>query len=215
MKLYLSSYKLGNSNDKLKDWIKSNGSKIIVIPNAADAFPDGENKTSKIIQKAEELKECGFEYEILDLREYFGKYDELVKKIGDTKAFYVIGGNVFILREAMMLSGFDNFLKEISSMPDYLYAGFSAGICVLSNDLHGYELVDDSSLNPYNLDNIIWDGIGLIDYNPIPHYNSPNHPESHLMEGLVKYYQDNNIKYRTLSDGDVIIEEVNNKERGM
>ena len=111
----------------------------------------------------------------------------------------------------MYLSGFDEYLKEISTNPDYLYSGFSAGICVLANDLHGIHLVDDCNANPYGYDEIIWDGVGLIDFLPVPHYDTPSHPESSLMYDVVKYLQENNLSYKTLKDGEVIIEKVNDK----
>ncbi len=60
--------------------------------------------------------------------------------------FYVLGGNVFVLRQAMKLSGFDKYLREINDQPNYLYSGFSAGICVLAKDLHGIHLVDEANV---------------------------------------------------------------------
>lgn len=113
----------------------------------------------------------------------------------------------------MKLSGFDEYLKEISTS-DYLYAGFSAGICVLAKDLHGIHLADDLEADPYEYGKIIWDGIGLIDYMPVPHYDTPNHPESHLMYEVVDYLQENNLPYKTLKDGEVIIENINAKSFG-
>ena len=107
----------------------------------------------------------------------------------------------------MKLSGFDNYLKEIANEPDYLYSGFSAGICVLAKNLHGINLADNENADPYNYGEIIWDGIGLIDYMPVPHYDTPDHPESHLMYDVVKYLNENNLPCKTLHDGDVIIEE--------
>lgn len=40
-------------------------------------------------------------------------------------SFYALGGNVFVLRQAMKLSGFDKYLREINVQPNYLYSGFS------------------------------------------------------------------------------------------
>ena len=76
MNLYLSSYRIGNNAKMLKEWNKNN-KKILVIPNALDMSPDGERKTNGIIDKCNDLIELGFEYEVLDLRNYFGKEDEL------------------------------------------------------------------------------------------------------------------------------------------
>lgn len=210
MKLYLSSYKLGNDIELLKEWVKNNN-KMLVIPNALDVFEDSEKKTNGILDKCKDLQELGFETQILDLRNYFNKEDELRSCLQDYNSFYVLGGNVFVLRQAMKLSGFDNYLNDISKLDNYLYAGFSAGICVLAKDLHGIHLADKPEKDPYNYGNIIWDGIGIIDYMPVPHFDTPEHPESHLMYDVVKYLQDNNLPYQTLRDGDVIIEPEKNR----
>ena len=210
MKLYLSSYKLGNDIELLKEWVKNNN-KMLVIPNALDVFEDSERKTNGILDKCKDLQELGFETQILDLRNYFNKEDELRRYLQDYNSFYVLGGNVFVLRQAMKLSGFDNYLNDISKLDNYLYAGFSAGICVLAKDLHGIHLADKPEKDPYNYGNIIWDGIGIIDYMPVPHFDTPEHPESYLMYDVVKYLQDNNLPYQTLRDGDVIIEPEKNR----
>lgn len=91
-------------------------------------------------------------------------------------SFYALGGNVFVLRQAMKLSGFDKYLREINVQPNYLYSGFSAGICVLAKDLHGMHLVDEANVDPYGYKETLWEGIGLIDFMPVPHFDTPNHP---------------------------------------
>lgn len=56
MKLYLSSYKLDNETENLKEWIVEKGNHIVVIPNALDMFSDSERKTKGILEKCDELK---------------------------------------------------------------------------------------------------------------------------------------------------------------
>ena len=189
MKLYLSSYCINNSKEELIKWVNEHNQDILVIANALDVYPDGERKTNGILEKCQELENLGF-HPI-----HF-------------RAFYVLGGNVFVLRQAMKLSGFDDYLLEISNNPDYLYSGFSAGICVLATNLQGIHLADDLQQDPYHYDEIIWNGVGLIDYMPVPHFESPEHPESHLMYEVVSYLQHHHLKYKTLKDGDVILEDL-------
>lgn len=55
MKLYLSSYRLGNDTSFLQNWINQNSNEIIVIPNAVDVFDDSERKTAGIIDKCKDL----------------------------------------------------------------------------------------------------------------------------------------------------------------
>lgn len=121
-----------------------------------------------------------------------------------------MGGNVFVLRQAMKYSGFDIFLKEISNNDNYLYIGYSAGSCVLSQKLDIFKYVDDS-INFYNKDEVIYDGINLINYVFIPHYKSDYH-KSYLIDEIVEKCKKENIKYKAFSDGEVIIENQENEE---
>ena len=82
-----------------------------------------------------------------------------------------MGGNVFVLRQAMKYSGFDVFLKEIKENDNYLYIGYSAVSCVLSKQLDILKTVDEP-IDFYNKSEIIYDGIGLISYTFIPHTNT-------------------------------------------
>lgn len=102
----------------------------------------------------------------------------------------------------MKLSGFDKYLIDNANNKNFLYIGYSAGSCVLSKSLNGFELVDNP-LNPYNNNEVIYEGIGLIDYVIAPHYKS-NHKESKLIDNVVEYFKNNNINYKTLRDGEVI-----------
>ena len=205
MKLYLSSYKLGNNTDELKKWIEEKGNKIVLIPNSRDIYEDSERLRSGINKDVEMLRELGFDVEIISLKQYFGNPEQLEKDLSQYNAFFAIGGNSFALRKAMQLSGFDNFLRKQIDNPNFLYSGYSAGICVLSPNMMGLNLVDEP-LNPYNDEAVIYEGIGLLDYVPVPHYKS-EHPESHLIDDVVKYMLENNIKHHPIRDGEVIVED--------
>ena len=204
MILYLSSNKLGNKTDFLKDWIENNSKKIVLITNARDAKIQNNEEKEKLNKNIEMLKEIGFEVNILDLKEYFGNNELLNKELKKYNSFCVIGGNVFVLRQAMKLSGFDQYLINNIDNNKLLYIGYSAGSCVLTKNLDGFQLVDEP-INPYNDENIIYEGVGLLDYCIVPHYKS-NHKESALIDDVVQYMQEKRIKYKALSDGDVIIQ---------
>lgn len=207
MNLYLSSYKLGNEIAYLKKWIRENNNKILLIKNARDLKEQNSKEQDMIEQDIRMLEEIGFSVTILDLKKYFNKSIELNKLIDNNyNAFYVIGGNVFALRQAMKLSGFDIYLKKNCNNDNLLYMGYSAGICVLSPSLKGLELVD-KEVNPYNSDEIIYEGIGLIDYSIAPHYKS-EHKESQEVDRVVEYFNNNKVRYRALRDGEVIIQKI-------
>ncbi|OGK18995.1 hypothetical protein A3D80_03595 [Candidatus Roizmanbacteria bacterium RIFCSPHIGHO2_02_FULL_40_13b] len=204
MKFYLSSYKLGNQTEKLKQLIPHN--KIGYIPNARDySTADPERRKESVEANIQSLKELGIECELLDLKDYFSNPESLKEKLQALGAVFIGGGNVFVLRQAMKLSGFDKIMKEFKDSTDFLYAGYSAAGCVLSPKLDAYQIVDDATDTPYpQSKEVIWEGLGLIEYAFLPHYDS-NHPESEAIDKELEYCKQNNIPYKTLRDGEVII----------
>lgn len=148
---------------------------------------------------------AGFEPEILDLKMYFGKQKELEKKLAELGAVWVNGGNTFVLRQAMRLSSFDKIFNNLLKRKDFLYGGYSAGICVLAKDLHGLEIVDEPNQRPYGKKyKTIWEGLGLLNYMILPHYKS-KHTESRLINKTVQYFIDHKLLFKALRDGEVII----------
>jgi dipeptidase E len=205
MKFYLSSFKLGNKIEELIRLMPEN-KRIGYIPNACDYTNvdlDKKNKSKKL--DIESLENLGFIVEYLDLKDYFGKTDKLRKKIKGLGGVFVRGGNTFILRQAMRLSGFDIIFNELLKSDDFLYSGYSAGICVLAPNFQALQIVDDPNDKPYDkLKETIWEGLGFLDYIILPHYKS-DHPESAAIDKEVKYCKDNKIRFKTLRDGEVII----------
>jgi dipeptidase E len=201
MKFYLSSFKIGNKGDKLKKFVKNK--KIGYIANAIDNIPR-ERKDFHMTNNLRELKELGLEPEVLDLRDYFGKPKKLTNKLDELKAVWINGGNTFILRQAMKLSGFDIYIQTHLE-EEFTYAGFSAGICVLAPNLKGLQIVDRPNEFPYpEIKETLWDGLGILDYLILPHYKS-DHSESEDIDKEVEYCKKNKIPYKTLKDGEVII----------
>jgi dipeptidase E len=204
MKLYLSSYGIGNDPAKLKKILPKNR-KTAYIPNALDpwlGFPQRKKHEKEIVA---ELESVGMEVDTLDLRDYFGKRQELGKKLREFGVVWVNGGNTFVLRQAMKLSGLDSILKRLAKTDKILYGGFSAGACVLSPSLRGTELADDPKADPYKKRaKPIWDGLGLIDYEIVPHYKS-RRKETFYNEKELDYYIENKIPHAVLRDGEVIV----------
>jgi dipeptidase E len=204
MKFYLSSYKLGEEVDQFKEMMPP-GKKLGYIPNALDYSGANPQRRKQGIQEGmDELRNLGFDVELIDLKNYFGRNKELKRKLNQLGGVFVRGGNTFVLRQAMKLSGFDEILKEMKR-DDFLYSGYSAGICVLAPDLHSLQIVDDSNDTPYErLKKVIFEGLGILDYIILPHYKS-DHPESADIDKEVEYCKEHNVKFRTLRDGEVII----------
>ena len=204
MKFYLSSFKLGNKKNELVRLMPKN-KKFGYIPNACDYTNGDLDKKKRVnFSDIEDLKKLNLEVEILDLQDYFGEIDDLRSKIKGLGGIFVRGGNTFILRQAMRLSGFDKIFEELKKRDDFLYSGYSAGICVLAPDLKALQIVDDPTDKPYKqLQETIWEGLDFLKYIILPHYKS-DHPESLDIDKEVDYCEKNNIPYKTLRDGEVI-----------
>lgn len=207
MVFYLSSYKLGGEHEKgqLKALLPNN-KKTAYISNALDFATDIDRRKQSEQADMDDLKSLGLEVVYFDLKKYFDQPEQLEEDIRSFGVIWVRGGNVFVLRQAMKLSGFDILLnKFVETDKDILYGGYSAGVCVLAPSLKGLELVDDINQMPYAQQReIIWEGLQLIDYAIVPHYKS-DHPESALVDKVVSYYNKECIKHVALKDGEVII----------
>jgi dipeptidase E len=204
MKLYLSSFRLGNHPERLIELLSSN-TKTAVIVNAIDETTEQVRKLG-VERELNDLLSLGLNAEECDLRDYFGKKAELKNHLNHYGLVWIRGGNTFVLRRAMNESGLDEVLKEKKTDKDFVYAGYSAAICVLAPTLKGLEFVDDPSIVPFGYQpEIIWDGLDLLPYSIAPHYRS-DHPESPAVEKLVQYFTQHNIPFKSLHDGEVIIE---------
>ncbi len=207
MKYYLSSYKLGNETNILKELIDNTSKKFGYIPNALDfTSSDPVRKKLHTDKDMEDLKSLGAEVELLDLKNFFGKELDLSLKLEKLSGVYVSGGNSFILRQSMYLSGFDKIISEISkNKTDFVYIAYSAGVCVLTPSMKPYEITDDTIDMPYpEIKEQIWEGIGILNFTFEPHYKS-NHPESESIDKGIQYCIDNKILFKAYRDGEVLI----------
>ena len=204
MKFYLSSFKFGKEKDHLK-LLAPNG-RIAIIANALDFRDADDEQTARSLDnKVERLEQLGLQPVVVDLKEYFGRENDLQKLIEEIGAVFVLGGNVFVLRQAMKLSGLDNILIELNADPDFLYSGYSAAGCVLAPTLEPYKVVGDATITPYEeLDEVIWEGLNLVDFAFMPHWQS-NHPETEAINQGIEYCKDHDIKFKAVQDGDVLI----------
>ena len=204
MKFYLSSYEIGKETKKLRQMLPKN-KRTALISNALDCYTDLKRREKGDKKSLSQLRSVGLRPEVLDLRNYFGRKKELEKKLKEFGVIWVRGGNTFVLRQAMRLSGFDRIFKKLRAKKDVLYGGYSAGICILAPDLRGIEIMDDKNQRPYGKKSKrIWEGLGVLNYYIVPHYKS-DHPETKLAAKAVQYCINNRLLFKALRDGEVIV----------
>jgi len=179
MKFYLSSFKLGTHSKELVRMMEP-AKKIGYVPNACDYTNVNVERRNQVnVSDMAELMSLGLDVQLLDLKDYFEQTDKLRKRIGE--------------------------LAELLKRDDFVYSGYSAGICVLGPDLKVLQTVDDPADKPYErLKDTIWEGLGYLDYMILPHYKS-DHPESAAVDKAVEYCQMNGIPFKTLRDGEAIV----------
>jgi dipeptidase E len=153
----------------------------VVIANALDDAPADVRRAGAERELAA-LAALGVDAVELDLRDYFGREPRLRRDLAGVSLSWLRGGNVFMLRYALRRSGADTVFAELLAADALVYAGYSAGPCVLSPSLRGLELVDDADAvrRIYGCEPV-WDGLGLLGEAFVPHYQSPGHPETAAM----------------------------------
>jgi len=203
MRLYLSSFRLGNKPEQLLALLAGR-KRTAIIQNAMD-FSGSEDRAASLKREVIDLKNIGLEPTEIDLRSYFCKPDELKQTLSRFDLVWVRGGNAFILRRAFRQSGADKAIKELLESDTLVYGGYSAGIDMLTPSLHGAELVDDPNIVPDGYESsIIWDCLGVLSYTIAPHYKS-DHPESAAVDRSVEHLIDNHIPFMALRDGEAIV----------
>lgn len=205
MKLYLSSYRLGDQPEKFIE-PNARNKRVAVIPNARDCWTDTDRRKFVLDREFEDLIGLGLEPEEFDLRKFFGRQEELLKEISRFAYCWAIGGNCFVLRRAYALSGFDAMLHDFAQKEAALiYGGYSAGVCVMGPTLEGIHLADEPESNPADYaDEVIWSGLGLYPSVIVPHYRS-DHAESEMMDGVVDHLIGKKTPLIALHDGEAII----------
>jgi dipeptidase E len=204
MKLYLSSYRLGNHADKLKELVGKTNARVAVCVNALDYQTSDVRNGIVLARELADMKSLGYVAEELDLRHYFSTVG-LFEKLKEYDLIWLSGGNAFLLAKAFKQSGFERVFSELVRTDQLVYAGYSAAFCVLASSLHGVELVDDKDAQAEGYESgEIWDGLGIIDFYPIVHFRS-DHPESEDVEKEYNYVVEHNIPHKTFRDGDAYV----------
>lgn len=210
MRLYLASNDLGDFSDKLLELVGDNR-KTLIISNARDHHRSLEDRSALVEEDMGILRNSGLIPTELDLRNYFGKSEELRKYINDfgPGCIFVMGGNLYSIATAMHLSGMDEILKHDLANDKYVYGGYSAGSMVTSHNLLNYlesygRRSDDRLEQAKELyGEVSTDGLGLIDEYIAPHADEEKF--SGACEKAKSDFKEKNLKLIVLNNSDVVV----------
>jgi dipeptidase E len=207
MRMYLSSFRMGDHPEQLLTLLGGPGpADIAVIANAMDGQSPDE-RAAGVEREVDALTALGLRPAEVDLREFFDRPREAVDAaLARFPAVWLRGGNVFMLRYALARSGADTVLTARLRKDTVLYAGYSAGPCVLAPSLRGLDHCDDVTVVPETYGApAIWEGLGILDYAIVPHVDSPGHPETEALRVVAATYRADGVPHRTLRDGQALV----------
>jgi len=205
VRLYLSSFRMGEHPEHLVALAGNDSHGAVVIANALDDAP-ADVRRAGVELELTALAGLGFDAVELDLRDYSGQDQLLRRDLAGVALAWLRGGNVFMLRYALYRSGGDAVFCDLLAADALVYAGYSAGPCVLSPSLRGLELVDDpGSVTRIYGSQPVWEGLALLKEAFIPHYQSPGHPETAAIDLVVARYRAEGVAYRALHDGQALL----------
>lgn len=208
MRLYLSSFRLGEHPEQLVELVRRDGRPpaVAVVANAIDGGDDPVRRSDGVRAELAALAGLGLEPHELDLRDYRAEGDELEDDLRAYAALWVRGGNAFTLRYTMRRSGAERVIPRLVTEDALVYAGYSAGPCVLAPSLSGLELCDD----PDEVRRIydvapIYEGLAVLDRPFVPHLDSPGHPETELVAAVAERYRREQVTFWALRDGQALV----------
>lgn len=201
MRLYLSSFRLGDHPELLSSLVTGER-RGWVIMNALDGQDEARRTADTRIQ-LDQLAGIGLYAEDLDLRTV--RPGTARERFGTPDFVWVRGGNVFVLRMALARSGLDQVLVDHLTDDRLVYAGYSAGPCVLAPSLAGLERCDPTEPCIAAYGSVRFDGLGILDRPFVPHLDSPGHPESSVLGEVAAAYEAAGQPYWALRDGQALV----------
>ncbi len=127
-------------------------------PYKADWFVKSENRLRSMFPNFREIDlqrvieiDAAFNFE-----EYFSKFDMI----------HMGGGNTFMLMYWLKKTGVDEIIKKMVREDRIVLGGESAGAVVLTHNITPYSYADNPLVAPQQYN----EGLGLIDFAPLPHW---------------------------------------------
>ena len=199
MRLYLSSQRIGDTPELLVDLFHGR-TRIALIANAA-YLDDLAKQRARVESELKDLDGLGFQASEIDLRDYFGRKRELRSELEAFDGLWVLGGNVIVLRTAFSESGADEIVRDRLAEDSLVYAGYSAGACLLGPALPLWDELFVRELPGYPAD-FVTTGLGVVPFGISPHYGRQRGAAGATR--LTDYYIDHHIPFIGLRDGEAI-----------
>ena len=169
MKLALISIGIQNKSieNELRKLIGKDfkGLKILFCTTAAKYYSDEMN--GWLIEDLEFFKKHDCEIDMCDINE--GSLAHLLPRFERADVFYFGGGNTQWLRKCIKNSGLETHLEKL--LETKVWIGISAGSCVLTPTTTNPVL----NLAGETIEGYPSDGLNLVDFQFIPHLNSPSY----------------------------------------
>ena len=170
MKLFLSSAGLSNKTliNSFENLVGEKGEKVKIafIPTAANVESGDKDW---LISDYTNLKKQNYIVDIVDISAV--EKEIWLPRIQEANVLFLGGGNTFHLMHWVEKSGLKDLLPEL--LKTKVYAGISAGSCIAGPTI--YNSVQNLFGEKYNLK--VEKGLGLVDFQFIPHLNSKWFPK--------------------------------------
>jgi dipeptidase E len=166
MKLLLSSFTTSAEQDAALARLvgkEVHDMKVGYIENAYDVY----NDEPSLIEGRETLKIKGYDFELIDLRDWRSDREGLRQKLASKDVFLLAGGNPYYLRWLMKVTGADEIIVELVQQGK-VYSGASAAAVVAGPTLEFFDELDD----PNEADEVIMDGLHLTEIVVVPHVDN-------------------------------------------
>lgn len=113
----------------------------------------------------------------------------------------MLGGNVLVLRTGFRESGADEIVRDRLAEDSLVYAGYSAGACLLGPQ---YPLLDELFVQlPGYPEELLTTGLGIVPFTISPHYGA--RPGVAGATQVTDYYIEHHIPFIALRDGQAIV----------
>ena len=197
-KLFLVSSFKHAANMMTEFGLDLKGKTVTFIPTASNV----EKVVFYVNAGKKALQELGLIIDELNIST--ASYDEIKRKLRSNDIIYVTGGNTFFLLQELQRTGADTLIiDEVNA--GKLYIGESAGAMVLSENIEYVKKMDNETAAP---DLTSSDALGLVDFFPVPHYNS--FPFKKITQSILDTYASTHNLIPICNTEALVI---NNKER--